>query len=159
MPRSKRGTHSQAAGTAQNALGVVLVVEDEMSTRELLQLVLEAQGYRVETVPDGAAAVARIEAGGIGLVLLDVLLPGLYGMAVLRQVRAAPGGEHLPVLLLTALTGEGHRRSGLAAGATDYIVKPFDIDDLLQRVQRYLRPGRRPPISRPTDLDSANPAV
>ena len=119
---------------------VVLVVEDEASTRELLELVLRAQGYVVETVPDGARAVTRVLAGGIDLVLLDVLLPGLYGLAVCRQLRAAPGGEQLPILLLTALTDPGHRRAGLAAGADDYIVKPFDIDDLLNRVRRWFQP-------------------
>src|SRR5690349_10888780 len=110
---------------AAAASPVILVVEDDASTRELLQLALGAQGYVVETVPDGARAVARVQAGGIDLVLLDVLLPGLYGLTVCRQLRAAPGGAPLPILLLTALTGPGHRQAGLAAGADDYIVKPF----------------------------------
>src|SRR5205807_8018942 len=114
-----------------------LVVGDEASTRELLQIALEAQGYRVETAPDGTSALARVQAGGIALVLLDVLLPGLYGLAVCRQIRAAPGGEQVPIVLLTALADPAQRRAGFAAGATDYVVKPFDVDDLLDRVRRW----------------------
>jgi DNA-binding response OmpR family regulator len=152
--RGRSGGGPAAAATPRR----ILVVEDEPSTRELLALALEAEGHVVEAVPDGASAVTRIAAGGIDLVLLDVLLPGLYGLAVCRQVRATPGGETLPMLLLTALAGAGHRRAGLAAGANDYVVKPFDVDDLLNRVRRWLRPrpgpaGGQRPVSERTRLD------
>jgi DNA-binding response OmpR family regulator len=147
MPRPKRGARPTPEHAAPATPGRILIVEDEASTRDLLQMVLEGQGYVVEAVPDGASAVTRIQAGGIDLVLLDVLLPGLYGMAVLRQVRAAPGGERLPIVLLTALADEGHRRAGLAAGANDYVAKPFDLDDLLVRVRRWVRTGRGAPPS------------
>ena len=129
--------------TAAGAQPVVLVVEDEDALRELIEDVLLGAGYVPRGVADGAAALAAIEAGGIDLVLLDRDIPEVEGTEVCRRVRAARGEDYLPVIMLTALATESHRREGFAAGADDYVVKPFNLADLLDRVQVWVGARRR----------------
>ena len=117
---------------------VILVVEDEPATREMLQELLEEEGYAVETAVAGAAGLARLEAGGIDLVLLDLQLPDMHGLELCRQVRARQGAVSPPIIMLTSLESEQERHAGFAAGADDYVVKPFRIVDLLDRVQVWL---------------------
>ncbi|MFI6511142.1 response regulator transcription factor [Streptosporangium sp. NPDC050855] len=117
----------------------VLVVDDEPALREALQSSLEFEGYRVGLAPDGQAALEALEREPYELVLLDVMMPRLDGLTACRRLRAA--GNHLPVLMLTARDAVGDRVSGLDAGADDYLVKPFELDELLARVRALLRRG------------------
>ena len=126
-----------------HACPVILVVDDDPDIRDVLELQLEGESYVVETVADGAAAVQRIEAGGIDLVLLDLMLPELDGRQVCRRVRAGEGAVHLPIIMLTAQAGASDRHAGFEAGVDDYVRKPFNADELLDRVQVWLRARHR----------------
>ncbi|MEV7006524.1 response regulator transcription factor [Streptosporangium sp. NPDC051022] len=117
----------------------VLVVDDEPALREALQSSLEFEGYRVGLAEDGQAALEVLRREPYELVLLDVMMPRLDGLTACRRLRAA--GNHVPVLMLTARDAVGDRVSGLDAGADDYLVKPFELDELLARVRALLRRG------------------
>ncbi|MEU9835722.1 response regulator transcription factor [Streptosporangium sp. NPDC048047] len=117
----------------------VLVVDDEPALREALQSSLEFEGYRVGVAPDGQEALSVLAGEPYELVLLDVMMPRLDGLTACRRLRAA--GNHVPVLMLTARDAVGDRVSGLDAGADDYLVKPFELDELLARVRALLRRG------------------
>jgi len=121
----------------------ILLIEDEAPAAEVLSLMLEAAGYVVEMAVDGASGLARIEAGGVELVVLDVMLPGLDGLELCRRVRAAEGEVYLPIIMLTALSSDKQRQEGFAAGADDYVTKPVDFNELLARVQVWVRTRRR----------------
>ena len=122
---------------------VILLVEDEPSAAEVVQMMLEGVGYAVEVADDGASGLARIEAGGVELVILDVMLPGLNGLELCRRVRAAEGEVYLPIIILTARASEKQRQEGFLAGADDYVTKPVDYNELLARVQVWVRARRR----------------
>ncbi|WP_271222469.1 response regulator transcription factor [Streptosporangium carneum] len=117
----------------------VLVVDDEPALREALQSSLEYEGYRVGLAEDGQAALELLRREPYELVLLDVMMPKVDGLTACRRLRAA--GNHVPVLMLTARDAVGDRVSGLDAGADDYLVKPFELDELLARVRALLRRG------------------
>jgi len=127
------------------ARSVVLVVEDDVPTVDLLRRLLSKADYAVESAPTGAAGLARIARGGVDVVLLDLRLPDLDGIELCRRVREQPGGAHLPIIMLTGDRGDQQRRAGFAAGANDYVTKPFHLDELLDRVrvwaqmQQYLK--------------------
>src|SRR5213595_2626929 len=120
----------------------ILVVDDDAPIRRMLDRTLTAEGYEVETAADGGGALAAVERSAPDLVVLDVAMDGLDGLAVCRRLRAK--GLALPVLLLTARDGVPDRVAGLDAGADDYLVKPFATDELLARVRALLRRGREP---------------
>ena len=122
---------------------LILIVEDDDSIAELLHILLDGAGYATERAADGTTGLARIQAGGVDLVLLDLMLPGLDGLALCRQVRADSAGAYLPIIMMTALISERQRLDGFAAGADDYVPKPFSTDELLARVQVWLRTRRR----------------
>jgi DNA-binding response OmpR family regulator len=113
----------------------VLVIEDDPSIAEMLREILELDGYRVEWAPNGNAGLARVGATDVDLVLLDVMLPGVSGIQVCRRIREQD--TRLPVVMLTVLNLPDDHQAGLAAGADDYLTKPFDIDELLARVQHW----------------------
>lgn len=117
----------------------LLVVDDEPALREALQSSLEFEGYAVVTANDGQAALEAVAREPYDAVLLDVMMPRLDGLTACRRLRAA--GNHVPVLMLTARDAVGDRVSGLDAGADDYLVKPFELDELLARVRALLRRG------------------
>ena len=117
----------------------LLVVDDEPALREALRSSLEFEGYAVETAADGLTALDLVERGTYDAVLLDVMMPRLDGLTACRRLRAS--GNPLPVLMLTARDAVGDRVSGLDAGADDYLVKPFELDELLARVRALLRRG------------------
>ncbi len=118
----------------------ILVVEDDEHIGELLRLLLERQGCRVDLRADGRAARAFIEAGGEPprLILLDVMLPFCDGFELVGAIRSQPGWEAVPIVMLTAKTSESDIARALAAGANDYIVKPFQPFDLVARLRRYV---------------------
>jgi two-component system response regulator MprA len=116
----------------------ILVVDDERAVRESLRRALELEGYQVELAADGAQALERIGDGDQpDAVILDVLMPGMDGLEVCRYIRRT--GNPLPVLMLTARDAVGDRVAGLDAGADDYVVKPFALEELLARVRALLR--------------------
>ncbi|KAB8185714.1 response regulator [Nonomuraea phyllanthi] len=117
----------------------LLVVDDEPALREALQSSLEFEGYKVVTANDGQAALDALSREPYDAVLLDVMMPRLDGLTACRRLRAS--GNHIPVLMLTARDAVGDRVSGLDAGADDYLVKPFELDELLARVRALLRRG------------------
>jgi two-component system response regulator MprA len=118
----------------------ILVVDDERAVRDALRRALELQGYEVELAADGAEALAALEANGQpDAVVLDILMPGIDGLEVCRQIRRS--GNAVPVLMLTARDAVGDRVEGLDAGADDYLVKPFALEELLARVRALIRRG------------------
>jgi len=120
----------------------ILVVDDDAPIRRMLERTLAAEGYAVETAADGGAALARVERSVPDLIVLDVAMPGLDGLAVCRRLREK--GLSLPILLLTARDAIGERVAGLDAGADDYLVKPFAAEELIARLRALLRRGREP---------------
>ncbi|MDH4347040.1 MAG: response regulator transcription factor [Thermoleophilia bacterium] len=117
----------------------VLVVDDEPALRDSLDRALRAEGYDVETAPDGLVALERLDAREPDAVVLDVLMPGLDGLETMRRLRAA--GSRVPILMLTARDSVGDRVAGLDAGADDYVIKPFALEELLARLRALLRRG------------------
>jgi len=119
----------------------ILVVEDDRTLRQALVFNLEREGYEVRGAVDGEQALAAAHDGGIDLMLLDLMLPGMSGLEVLRTMRAE--GIDTPVVILSAKGGEVDRVVGLKVGADDYIPKPFSRPELLARVESVLRRQRR----------------
>jgi two-component system, OmpR family, alkaline phosphatase synthesis response regulator PhoP len=117
----------------------VLVVEDDRDIAELLTLYLEKAGHVVEHLDAGDRVMARLGAGGVDLVILDVMLPGLDGFAVCRLMRDDPATAAIPVIMLTARGEEADRIGGLELGADDYVTKPFSPKELVARVAARLR--------------------
>jgi two-component system, OmpR family, response regulator MprA len=115
----------------------VLVVDDEPAVRESLDRALRLEGFDVELASDGDEALRRVGQSGPDVVVLDVLMPGLDGLSVCRLLRAA--GIRTPVLMLTARDAVSDRVAGLDAGADDYLVKPFALEELFARVRALLR--------------------
>ncbi|MEH7075254.1 response regulator transcription factor [Neobacillus drentensis] len=115
----------------------ILVVEDEDKIARLLELELEYEGYKVTKVMDGFEAFEAYKKGNWDLILLDVMLPGISGIELLRRIRL--NDKHTPVLLLTAKSSVEDKVSGLDYGANDYITKPFQIEEVLARVRAALR--------------------
>jgi len=120
----------------------ILVVDDDASIRRMLERTLAAEGYRAASVADGGAALAAIERSVPDLVILDLGLPGMDGVDVCRRVRAL--GLATPILLLTARDTVPARVEALDAGGDDYVVKPFDTEELQARIRALLRRGREP---------------
>lgn len=118
----------------------VLVVEDEPVTAELVSRYLERAGYATMIETDGNVALARASAWRPDLMVLDIMLPGLSGLDVLRHLRT-PGGAGISVILLSAKGEEADRIRGLRLGADDYVVKPFSAAELVARVASVLRRG------------------
>ena len=117
----------------------VLVVDDEPAVREALRRALELEGYSVELAQNGAEALRLVNAIEPDVVVLDVLMPEVDGLAACRRLREE--GSRVPVLMLTARAGVGDRVDGLDAGADDYLVKPFALEELLARIRALLRRG------------------
>jgi DNA-binding response OmpR family regulator len=114
----------------------VLIVDDEENICELLKLELELDGYVCETALDGTSALAIFEAFHPDLVLLDLMLPGISGIEVCKEIAAS---SDVPVIMLTAKSETSDKIAGLEIGADDYITKPFDTRELLARIKALIR--------------------
>ena len=117
----------------------VLVVDDDPPVRRMLERTLSAEGHAVTTAADGGAALAAVEHEAPDLVILDVAMPGLDGLAVTQRLRGK--GVTAPILLLTARDAVADRVEGLDAGADDYLTKPFAVEELIARVRALTRRG------------------
>ncbi len=115
----------------------ILVVDDEPAVRSAVRRALVLAGYDVETADDGSQALAALSGRPPDAVVMDVLMPEIDGLEVCRRLRAA--GDRTPVLLLTARDGVSDRVGGLDAGADDYLVKPFALEELLARLRALIR--------------------
>jgi two-component system response regulator MprA len=115
----------------------LVIAEDDRAVRESVTRALELEGYEVEAVSDGAAALEAAAREGVDLLILDLGMPNVDGLTVCRRLRSA--GSRMPILVLTARTEVSDRVSGLDAGADDYLPKPFSLDELLARLRSLLR--------------------
>ena len=115
----------------------ILIVEDETALAEAVEHILRKAGHNTDRVSDGQSALDYIRLGAYDLILLDIMLPKLDGLSVLRQIRSE--GVQTPVLMLTARTTVPDKVAGLNAGADDYLTKPFDPEELLARVGAMTR--------------------
>jgi two-component system, OmpR family, response regulator RegX3 len=116
----------------------VLVVEDEESYREVLSYMLSKEGFEVIEAPDGATGIAQFDRHGADIVLLDLMMPGLSGTEVCRQLRLR---GPVPVIMVTARDSEVDKVVGLELGADDYVTKPFSHRELVARIRAVLRRG------------------
>ena len=115
----------------------ILLVEDEEKLARFVELELTHEGYQVEKAFDGRTGLELAEKGGFDLLLLDIMLPGLNGLEVLRRLRKE--GSSVPVIMLTARDAVMDKVTGLDMGADDYVTKPFSIEELLARIRAALR--------------------
>ena len=115
----------------------ILVVEDDADIAELLRLNLADEGYGMEVAPDGEAAITLLDGGPWDAVILDLMLPGMDGMAVCRHIRALP--RYTPIIIISAKSAETERILGLEQGADDYITKPFSLLEVKARVKALFR--------------------
>jgi DNA-binding response OmpR family regulator len=120
----------------------ILLVEDEVKLARFVELELSSEGYRVSVAHDGMSGLAIARESEPDLAILDWMLPGLTGVELCRRLRAT--GSKVPVILLTARDEVGDRVAGLDAGADDYVVKPFSIEELLARIRAHLRRTQEP---------------
>ena len=120
----------------------MLLVDDDAPIRRMLERTLTAEGYAVAAVADGGAALAQVERSLPDVIVLDVAMPGIDGLAVTRRLRAK--GLAVPILLLTARDALHERVEGLDAGADDYLVKPFEVEELTARVRALMRRNHPP---------------
>ncbi len=134
-PRSSRtASSSESAKPVPAQIGTLLLVEDHDDLRAYVAQLLEDDGWKVRTAPDAESALGAM-ADRPDLILTDVMLPGMDGVELVQKVRCNQDLARIPVLLLTAKAGPDAASEGLAAGADDYIVKPFDPRELLARVR------------------------
>ncbi len=116
----------------------ILVCDDEANIRNIMDFSLEAEGFLVVEANDGQEALQMAMSEEPDLVILDVMMPGSDGLTVCRELKQNPRTSHIPVLMLTARAGKGDREAGLAAGADDYITKPFSPLRLVDKVNEVL---------------------
>ena len=117
----------------------ILLVEDDAELVELLTFNLKKAGFAIGTAVDGIEAIKKARSVGPDLVLLDIMLPELDGFAVCEMLRREPATAAIPIIMLTALSSELARFTGLDAGADDYITKPFNLKELVSRVEGFLK--------------------
>jgi two-component system response regulator ResD len=127
----------------------ILVVDDEATIREVIRRYLERDGFTVREAPDGYAALDALEAGLPDLIVLDLMLPGVDGLSLTRQLRTPRTGEReawsrIPIIMLTARGEPSDRIRGLDLGADDYVAKPFSPQELVSRVRAVLRRSGEP---------------
>lgn len=124
----------------------ILVVEDEQDIQELVRYNLAKEGYRVKVVSTGEEALRAVQGDPPGLVLLDLMLPGVDGLEVARQLKSGPATRNVPIIILTAKGDEVDVVSGLEIGADDYVPKPFSPRVLIARIRAVLRRATQQPV-------------
>jgi two-component system phosphate regulon response regulator PhoB len=119
-------------------MSMILLVEDDPDIRYLVSYKLVRAGFAVHEAADGPAALTEARREIPDLVILDVRMPGMSGLEVCRELRAAPGTARVPIIMLTARARTQDLEQAYAAGATDYVVKPFNLRELVERVETLL---------------------
>lgn len=132
----------------------ILVVDDEEHIQELLKFNLESSGYKVHCCGNGTEALNYVRSEKIDLVLLDVMLPGMDGYDVCKEIRRDNNISNLPIIIITAKSEELDKILGLELGADDYLTKPFSIRELLARVKAVLRRTTLMPIDKSYRFDN-----
>lgn len=118
---------------------MIFCVEDDDSIRELVVYTLRASGFEAEGFGDGASMLEALQNHSPQLIILDIMLPGTDGLALLKQLRAAPATAQVPIIMATAKGTEFDKVQGLDAGADDYLVKPFGMMEMISRIRAVLR--------------------
>ncbi len=134
-------------------MGIIQIIEDEPDHARLLDLALRRARYRTNTARDGRIGLADVQRLRPALVLLDVMLPGLDGHELCRQLKADPKTRAVPVIMMSALGTEDHRIKGFELGVDDYVTKPFSPKEVVARVQAVLRRTRLPAVRPEAYLD------
>jgi DNA-binding response OmpR family regulator len=129
---------------AKNESVPILVVDDDPNSLDIVRTFLEARGYRVVTASTGKEALSRMEELRPGLVLLDVMMPGMDGWEVARVIKSHPDFGSVRIVMLTARSDFADKQQGLRSGADDYIVKPIRLEELGTRVERNMKALERP---------------
>ena len=143
MPSDVADLRERVLGTLERRSKTILVVDDDHLLSELLQSRLHQAGFTVHTAEHGLLALERIRTLRPDLVILDVMMPGLDGISVLRQVKEEPALADIPILMLSRKTGAVAIGTSFEIGAHDYVTKPFDLEDLVARAKGILRRGER----------------
>ena len=151
-PAAAAGTEDGAARPANGEQTVILVVEDERDISELMRFNLEQERFKVITAADGESALAAVRRERPALVILDLMLPGIPGLEVCRQLRSQEATARLPIVIVTAKAAEADRIVGLEMGADDYLTKPFSPRELVARVRAVLRRAYGVALERPADI-------
>ncbi len=123
-------------------MAVVLIADDDPDIRDLVEFRLTQVGHAVVAREDGQAALEAIRANRPDIALLDVMMPGMTGIEVCRALRTERATADLPVILLTARASDSDMEEGIEVGADDYVIKPFSLRDLTNRVEELLAEGR-----------------
>jgi len=138
-----QGDSWQATNQEKQPRLKVLVIDDEENIIEFIRLGLRYEGFQVDSASDGEQGVIAAQRTNPDLVILDVMMPGIDGLEVCRRLRANPTTHDVPILMLTAKDEVKDRIIGLKTGADDYLTKPFDFDELLERIRAILRRQNR----------------
>lgn len=150
--QSKRSPHPNGTNAHGSAVGAtVLVVEDNDSNRKLLELYLARHGYVVVSACDGESALTLCESRQFDLVLLDIMMPGISGFDVLRELRTKHSEAELPVVVATAISDPATIVEALQLGANDYVTKPYDMRVLIARIQARLKVDESTRVPQPRD--------
>ena len=131
----------------------VLIVEDEVSQREILAYNLEAEGFEVSRAETGDEALTLLSEGVPDIVVLDWMLPGVSGIEICRQIKRRDDTRAVPVIMLSARTKESDRVRGLETGADDYVSKPYSVAELIARVRAQLRRSRPITVGQVLEFD------
>jgi two-component system phosphate regulon response regulator PhoB len=126
----------------------ILVVDDDDDTLELLRFSLQKAGFAVGTASDGLEALKKVCSTSPDIILLDLMMPEIDGFAVCEMLKGNPMTASIPIIMLTAVTGQLSRFSGLEAGADDYLTKPFSPKQLIVRIEVVLSRSARPTARR-----------
>jgi DNA-binding response OmpR family regulator len=132
--------HQMPAAADENGRDV-LVVEDDLQLNELVGAYVQLAGYSYRAALDGRSALREAREQPPRMVILDLMLPDIDGFEVCRQLRASAATSATPILMLTALSQDEHRRRGMECGATGYMIKPFDPDELIAAIRQRAGAG------------------
>ncbi len=130
---------TQSSADAGGSPRRILIVDDERANRQLLEVMLGAEGYALDTATSGAEALAMVAQRPPDLIVLDIMMPGMNGYQVAAKIKDDPASAHIPIVILSALDDRSSRTHGLSAGAAEFLTKPVNRADLCTRVRSLLQ--------------------